>query len=226
MEDALKGHVNVDDFRELLADQGQEDTFHGVSHVAIFLWGFPNNDGLVDRILAVGHAGHMENGIVIGERIKAGVVPKRTFQSEFAKVDISFQNEFCTGWDFQLDGFARHHFHRFAAQKARKHHFVDIVRERHDTRKDHCRISSNSHGDLHPAFFFRPSAHAPGLSEVLGAVLVCLPVHGSCGLVEDLHSIHAAVALSGFRILAKNQRQSDEASSILGPALKDGKFQQ
>ena len=35
---------------------------------------------------------------------------------------------------------------------------------------------------------------------MFGSLLVGLPVHAGGALVEDLHPVHAAVALAGFRI--------------------------
>ena len=57
---------------------------------------------------------------------------------------------------------------------------------------------------------------------VLGALLVGLPVHAGGALVEDLHAVHAAVALAGVGIAREDHRQRDEAAAILRPALQDG----
>ena len=61
---------------------------------------------------------------------------------------------------------------------------------------------------------------------MLGAVLVSLPVHGCGAFVEDLHAVHAAVALSRLRILAEDQGHGDEAAAVPGPALENGEIQQ
>ena len=57
-------------------------------------------------------------------------------------------------------------------------------------------------------------------------MFVGLPVHRGRRVVEDLHSIHAAIPLARFRILAEDQREGDETAGILWPALKDGEFKQ
>ena len=55
---------------------------------------------------------------------------------------------------------------------------------------------------------------------MLRALLVRLPVHAGGALVEDLHAVHAAVALAGIGIAREHHRQRDEAAAILRPALQ------
>src|SRR5438270_13972790 len=51
-------------------------------------------------------------------------------------------------------------------------------------------------------------------------------MHAGGALVVHLHAVHANVALSCSRTAGDDTRQSDEASTILRPALEDGKIQQ
>ena len=61
---------------------------------------------------------------------------------------------------------------------------------------------------------------------MLGALLVGLPVHAGGALVEDLHAVHAAVALAGVGVAGEDQRQGDEAPAVLRPALQDREVEQ
>ena len=63
-------------------------------------------------------------------------------------------------------------------------------------------------------------------AEMLGAVLLRLPVHPRRALVEDLHAIAAHVALAGLRILRDHHRPGDVAPAVLRPALQDGKIKE
>ncbi len=66
---------------------------------------------------------------------------------------------------------------------------------------------------LHAAIMFR-------------ALFVRLPVHAGGALVENLHAVHAAIALAGIGIARKHQRQRDEAAAVLRPALQHGIVEQ
>src|SRR5437868_2492526 len=61
---------------------------------------------------------------------------------------------------------------------------------------------------------------------MIGALLMQLPVHTSSRFVVDLHAVHAAIALSGFRIFREDERQGDITSTIFGPALYDRKVEE
>ena len=63
VEDTLEGHMHVDDFRQLLSDERQKSTFHGMTHVTVFLRWLAHNDRLIDWTLAVSQAGDMKHWI-------------------------------------------------------------------------------------------------------------------------------------------------------------------
>jgi hypothetical protein len=62
----------------------------------------------------------------------------------------------------------------------------------------------------------------PGPAVVFGALFMRLPVHPGGPLVEDLHAVHAAVALAGVRIAGEDHRESDEPAAVLRPTMKNG----
>ena len=56
----------------------------------------------------MGHAGDVEDRVLVFERVEAGVIAERALSAKLVQVDIAFQNDFCIGWDFQIDGLALH----------------------------------------------------------------------------------------------------------------------
>ncbi len=57
---------------------------------------------------------------------------------------------------------------------------------------------------------------------MLGALLMCLPMHAGCALVENLDAVAAAIALAGIGVAGENHGQRDEAPGVFRPALQDG----
>ena len=65
---------------------------------------------------------------------------------------------------------------------------------------------------------------AEAVAELLGGVLLALPVHAGGVAVVDLHAVHADVALAGFLVLGDDAGESDEGASVLRPGGKDGQL--
>ena len=66
---------------------------------------------------------------------------------------------------------------------------------------------------------------AQAVAEVLGGVLLALPVHAGGLAVVDLHAVHADVALAGFGIAGGDAGEGDEAAAVLRPGLEDGELE-
>ena len=75
---------------------------------------------------------------------------------------------------------------RLAAQEAREHELVEVLRERRARRVGRHRIEADRDGD--------GDAPVLGGEEIGAAVLVHLPVHERRGAVDHLHPVHADVA--------------------------------
>jgi hypothetical protein len=58
------------------------------------------------------------------------VIAERSFHAQIGVVDVALEHEFRVSRHFQIDGFALHEFHGFAAQQARKQEFIDYRRQR------------------------------------------------------------------------------------------------
>jgi len=54
----------------------------------------------------VGDAGEVEDRVVVGEGVEAGVVAEGAFAAEFAEFDVALEDDFGVGGDFEVDGFA------------------------------------------------------------------------------------------------------------------------
>ena len=67
-------------------------------------------------------------------------------------------------------------------------------------------------------------AGAEAVAELLGGVLLALPVHAGGLLVVDLHAVHADVALAGFGVPGDDAGEGDEGAAVLGPGGEDGEF--
>ena len=106
MEDALDGEVNVDQLGNLHLHGGQEDALDGLAHPGVFHGRLADDGGGVDGVLAMGDAGQMEDRVLVGHGVEAGVVAEGAFGAQFAQFDIAFEDDLGVGGDFEIDGFA------------------------------------------------------------------------------------------------------------------------
>ena len=67
---------------------------------------------------------------------------------------------------------------------------------------------------------------AQGFPIMFRSNLLSLPVHSGGASVKNLHAVHAEVAFAGFRVSGGHAGESDEAPSVLRPALEDGEVDQ
>ena len=76
--------MNVDNFRDGHAHGGEEDALDGLAHPCVLHGRLANYSGGVDGVLAMGDAGEMEDGVLVGEGVEAGVVAEGTLGAQFA----------------------------------------------------------------------------------------------------------------------------------------------
>src|SRR5580704_12915771 len=126
VKDAFDGKVYIDDLGDRQLHQRQEDAFDGLAHPAVFHGWLADDSGRIDRIFAVRDAGDVENRVLIVERIKSGVIAKRTFDAEFIEVDVAFENDFCVGGNFQIDGLALYEFHGLLTEESGDDELFDV----------------------------------------------------------------------------------------------------
>jgi hypothetical protein len=144
------------------------------------------------------------------------VIAERPLDSALFGVAISFQDDLGVRRDLQIHGLALHHLDRLLAEESREHHLVHVVRHRRHRGERHGGVRPDRDGDVDPPP--RPL----GILVVLRAVLVDLPVHPGRAGVIDLHPVHPAVAPARPRVPRENERECNEPSRVLRPALQDG----
>ena len=106
VEDGFDGEMDVDDFRDGDAHGGEEDALDGLAHPCVFHGRSANDGGGVDGVAAMGDAGEMEDGVLVGEGVEAGVVAEGALGAELAQLDVAFEDDFGAGGDLEIDGFA------------------------------------------------------------------------------------------------------------------------
>src|SRR6266850_2049267 len=163
----------------------------------------------------------MKHRIFSFQRIEARVIAEGTLGSHLVQIDVALQHDFRIGRHLQIIRLAGYHLHRLAPQKTRKHHFVQIRRDRQHAGKRRRRISTNRHcnGDTP----LRVCGPCP--SKMLRAMFLSLPVHSGRPLVVDLHPVHPHVALPRFWILGEYEWKRDKASAVLRPAFQNWKIE-
>src|SRR3972149_1411638 len=81
VENTFPGQPIVSDFRHDYPDQGQKYPFRGLGKVAILHGRASHQDGAVNGISAVRYGRSMKDGVDIGQRIIARMIPKRSLHA-------------------------------------------------------------------------------------------------------------------------------------------------
>ena len=146
----------------------------------------------------------MEDGVLVGERVVAGVVAEGALEAGLALLDVALEDDLGVGGHLEVDGRARRELDRLAAQEAGEHELADAGRQRRRRGVRDHRVGAEGDGDLEPAV---------GLAEVGGAVVVDVPVHAGRSAVEDLQPVHAGVA-AALAVLGDDDGQRDEGAAV------------
>ncbi len=135
------------------AHGGQEDALDGLAHPGVFHGRLADDGRGVDGVLAVGDAGEMEDGVVVGEGVEAGVVAEGALGAEFAQLDVAFEDDFGVGGDLEIDGLALDDFDGLAAQEAGDQVLLDLGRGGDDGGKGGGGIGADGDGDFEARAF-------------------------------------------------------------------------
>ena len=251
VKNSLDRQVDVHNFRNGQLHQRQEDALDRLAHPAVFHRGLAHDRSCINGVLTMGDATDVEHGVLVFERIKAGVVAEGTFGAKFIQMNMAFQNDLSRGGNLEVHSFALHQLDRFLAQEAGDEVFLYIGGSRDYGRERQCRVRADS--DRH----FHFAAGLPGIGQhgaagstshdvdrggracgiagrggaqrfpiVFGADLLSLPVHAGGPLVIYLHTIHADVALAGLGVARNHAGQGNETARVFGPALQDREVEQ
>src|ERR1700674_67997 len=151
MIDTFNGKVDVDDFRDGEFHERKKNALDRFTHPPIFHRRLAHDGGGVDRVSAMRDATEMKNRIKILKRIEAGMISEGAFGFEFVEVDVAFEDDFCAGGDFEVDGFALDQFDGCLAEESGDEIFLDVGGRGDDGGKRNCGIGADGDGDFHLA---------------------------------------------------------------------------
>ena len=212
MENAFRGHVDIDHFRQNEADQRQENTLGDFAHPVVFGGWSSHEGGGVYGIMAAGDGGYVKHRVGLGEGVVASVIPERTLSPFLAGNDVPLQHDLGVCRHFQIHRHRLRQFDSFVANEAGQHHLIDVRRQGRRPRPDGRRISAES--DRHLQLL----RAGPVMARTH---LVGLPVHAGRVPVEHLHPIDAVVLGACFGVPGDHQGESDIRAGIHRPALDD-----
>src|SRR5260370_26345399 len=124
----------------------------------------------------------MENRILIDGRVESCVISERSFLSQFAGLDIPFQDKIDIGRNFKIASLALHKLDRFFSNESSEKHLIEAIRQGRSRSKSVGGISTETDGDRHSlVFFVVPLTVAP-------AAFLNFPSHPRRPSVRHLHS--------------------------------------
>ena len=94
-------------------------------------------------------AGDMEDRIVIGQRIEAGVVAEWPFGAHLAQLDVALEHDLRVRGHLQIDGFALHQLDRRLAKKTGDDVLLNLGWRGHDGGECRRRVGADSDRNLH-----------------------------------------------------------------------------
>ena len=216
MKHALNRQVHIDDFRQGHSEQRKKQSLGGFAEMGVFHRRATDDGRRINRIFSMRDARDMKGGIIIGERIKAGVITERSLAPQrLGWIDVAFDNDVRVGRHLDIHRDSLDQFDALFAQKTGKENFIDLVGQWRGRRIGHRRIAAQTDGEFQLAGFFFL------MLKVARADFMQVPVHASRARIEDLHTIEADVARALNRVIRKNHRQSDEGSAVSRPASEN-----
>ena len=146
-------------------------------------------------------AGDVESGVVVRERVVAGVVAERPFADPGRLgIDPPLDHDVGLCGNLEVYGGGAHHGNGFSPEETGQEVLVDARRERRrcDVAQRRVPAERDGHGHLFPAPLV--------FSEMEGGGLVNLPVHGGAPWAQNLNPVHAHVARSSLRVAGNHLR--------------------
>ena len=96
----------------------------------------------------MGDAGDVEDGIVVGQSVEAGVIAEGTLGAELVEADVAFENDFRGGGDLQIDGLALDELDGLLAEEAGDDELFYFWRRGNDGGKRGGGIGADGDGDF------------------------------------------------------------------------------
>src|SRR5207245_8235030 len=160
----------------------------------------------------------MKDRVILDRGVVTGVIAERSFWPRFARLHVTLQDKIGIGWNFQVDGFAFHHFDRFAAQESGEQNFVEPIGQRSGGGKRKRGVAAERDYDRHLFVAFVITF------AMTRAHFVYLPMHRGRSFIEKLHSINADVARAAFGIERVHLWERDESTAVFRPTFEDRKI--
>ena len=111
------------------------------------------------------------------------MISEWTLQTHFGWINITFQNNFCAGRDFQVHCFAFYQGNASFSDKPSQKKFINSIGQGCRGSVTRCRVRTNSNCDLHHFILF------PIFMKEVGSVFMNMPVHPCCFRIIDLHTV-------------------------------------
>ena len=208
--------MHIDDLGKRLAEHWKKNSFARQPEVIVLHRRRTDDRCQVRRVLSMREAGQVENRIVVGLRVEAGVVAERTFAASLARLDVAFEHDVRARRDFEVDADAFDDLDPPPREKAAEQQFVEALRHRRGCAVGEHWLGAERDRNL------EPPAQSLGYTVMLGAAFVALEVHPGRPPVEHLHAVRADVAHAGLGIFREYERERNEASAVFRPALENG----
>ncbi len=149
MEDAFRRQADIHDLRNGETHERQKDALHGLAHPCVFHGGLAHHGGGKNRVLAVRDRGQVEDRILVGHGVEAGVVAEGTFGAEFADLDVALQHVLGMRGYLQIHSLALHQFQRRLAQEAGNQVLLNLRRRGYDGAEGRRGIRADGDCNLH-----------------------------------------------------------------------------
>ena len=214
--EGLHRQEEIDDLRDLLAQDRRVDAVEGDGEHRFLLGGSAAEGGQKHRITAVGDAVEAHQGRLLGVAVEAHVIAEGAIGQLLAGGDRALQHDLAVAGHLQVERFALHQPHPLAGIEPGEQPFTQLHRDRRRRRHDQQRMDADGNGDL------QFLAQSRRLAQMAGAAAHAQPVHGHRRGGLLLQAIHAHIRHAGFRILGDHQPQGDHAARIRRPGTQQG----
>ena len=220
MKNPFSWEGNINNLWEVHLEHGEKNADARGPHVKVFHWGKSDNGAGVDGIFPMGDGGDVEHGVVVHRGIETSVITERAFGTGLAGMDESLDDEVNVGGHFERNGFAGDEVYWALSDESCEEDFVETVWERCGCGESVGGVSTEGYRNGH-GFAALVVPFSVARSHFMN-----LPMHPSFRGRKNLHTIHAEVFVAGIGVLGVDAGEGDEPSSVMWPALENGKVEE
>ena len=210
----FRRQIKVDDFRELLLQNGHKDFVQRHAQHRRFIRRTTGIGRMINRVFALGNVGYRKHREAIHFIVVASMIAIRAFRRHLTGLNVTFEHNFRAGRDFKVIGNALHHFGLGAAQQACESIFRQRIGHRRHRAQNGRRIGAKRHGYRETLARMR---RAP-LLEIQGAAAVRQPPHDEFIFADQLLAINTQILPLLVRASGHRQPPGDQRRGIFRPA--------